>query len=278
MNPMRAVVTSLAAGLLLQSCANFSANPPLPKHATLERGAGPIAQTDYAAIVANAEVIYFPSNRAGAGGRSEPSALLLDAMLRDAAQFAIGWNVIDMSQQPLLDELATSTSAAVREKIIRGLDVQGSGRAREHFRSMLRDPRYRGVQHIALRWPAAVAAKIESASQLSPEEERELPQGFSVPVAGLDAYAERMAGSGASPAIAVAFRARAVAQQFAAERIVRHFAAGGTATKLLVFAQPEDLVAGDGVPFYVAQKSNVRQLVLDSQVAERPAARLLTNR
>jgi hypothetical protein len=273
---MRALLLICAAGLLVQGCANFANKPPLPKHAALESGAGPGAQTDYTAVVANAEVIYFPSDRAGSGGRGEPAALLLDAMQRPGQAFAIGWDVIDSSQQPLLDQLATLPSGREREEIVRRVDLQGSGRTREYCRSVLRDPRYAAVRHIALRWPAAVAQKIENALQLSPEEERELPRGFTMPAAGLDAYAERTAQGGPTPSIALAFRVRAVAQQFAAERIVQHFATAGTAMKLVVFAHPQELVAGEGVPFYVAQKTNVRQLVLDSAVAERPPARLVT--
>jgi hypothetical protein len=68
------------------------------------------------------------------------------------------------------------------------------------------------------------------------------------------------------------------AQQFAAERIVRHFRVAGIQSKLLVFLRADDLEAGRGVPRYVAQKMELRQLVLDSGDAARAKPKLLTRR
>ncbi len=272
----RASVALLAASLL-PGCGMFSSKPALPKHASMEGGTSPTAQTDFASIAANADVIYFPGNRAAWGGRAEPAALLLEAMQREAASFAIAWDLIDASQQPLLDQLPAA-GAAEREQIIRRLEILGSGRAREHCRAVLRDSRYGMVPQLALRWPPALAAKIENASRHAPEVLRGLPQGFSAPAGGLEAYAERVSPGAASNTLLVAYRARVVAQQFAAERIVRHFSGAAANGKMVVFLEPEDLIAGQGVPFYVAQKTRLRQLVLDSATTERRVPSLLTAR
>ncbi len=250
----------------------FSSKPALPRHAAIETGADPSAATDYVALVANAEVVYFPAERAAFGGRSEPSARLLDAFRESGAPFAIGWDLLDASQQPLLDELLAATGAA-REEVIRRLEIVGSGRAREHCRAVLRDERLTGLRHLALGCLPVFLAKLETQERLTPDEEKQLPRGYTVPSGGQEAYNEQVA-RGDAPGRS--YRAQVVAQQFAAEQIVRHFRTAGTQSKLLVFLRDSDLEAGLGVPRYVAQKLPVRQLVLDSSGTEPTRAKLLT--
>ncbi len=253
---VRSAFAVLAAAFLFQSCGSFSSSPPLPQQASIEHGARPTADTDFNAIVPNADIVYFPSDRAVFGSRAEPAALLLDAMQQAATPFAIAWDLIDVTQQPLLDQLPSATSEIARESIIRKLEIGGSGRAREHCRSVLRDRRFASVRQIALRWPAQLAAKLTAAQPLSPDEERALPRGFSPPAVEL--ATNRADG-----------RVHMVEQQFTAEQIVGYFNAAGGTGKLLVFLQPQDLTAGQGVPFYVGQKVRLRQMVLDSAANSR---------
>lgn len=261
----------------LQGCASFSGKPPLPKQALLEHEGHPTAETDFTALVPLADVIYFPSDRAASGGRGEPAARLLEAMEREGTPFAIGWDVLDAPQQPLLDKLPAAMTPGAREGILDQLVISGSGRVREHCRAVLRDPRFATVCHLALRWPSAIAAKMESAERLSPDEERELPRGFTVPAAGAEAFAERLARTGAAPSVvAAAYRSYVLAQQFAAEQIVAHFRALGASGRLVVFVSRDDLAAGQGVPFYVAQKIRLRQIVLDSENAARRPPTIVT--
>jgi hypothetical protein len=67
-----------------------------------------------------------------------------------------------------------------------------------------------------------------------------------------------------------------VRRQFAAEKIVEYFRKEGGASKLLVFGNEADLGAAQGLPYYVAQKLRVRQLVLGPDAPTR--AKLLTFR
>ncbi len=240
----------------------------------METRAAPSAGTDYAALVANAEVVYFPAERVAFGGRSEPSAQLLDAFVQNGAPFAIGWDLLDASQQPVLDALQTATGKA-REEEIRRLEVAGSGRAREHLRAVLRDERLVALRHLALGCLPVFLAKLETRERLTLEEEKQLPRGYTTPPGGLEAFSERLARGEASGR---SFRAQVVAQQCAAEEIVRHFRAAGMQSKLLVFLRASDLEAGLGVPRYVAQKLSVRQLVLDSSGTAVTHAKLLTLR
>ncbi|MEP6820835.1 MAG: hypothetical protein ABI946_00635 [Chthoniobacterales bacterium] len=259
--------------IALSGCSIFSGKPALPRHAAIETRDAPSAGTDYVALVANAEVVYFPAERAAFGGRSEPSARLLDAFRQNGAPFAIGWDLLDASQQPLLDELQASTGNA-REEVIRRLEMVGNGRAREHCRAVLRDERLVGLRHVALGCLPVFLAKLETRERLTLEEEKQLPRGYTTPPGALEAYNEN---SAPREAPARSYRGQVVAQQFAAEQIVRHLRAAGMQSKLLVFLRASDLEAGLGVPRYVAQKLPVRQLVLDSSGTAPTRAKLLTD-
>jgi hypothetical protein len=77
-------------------------------------------------------------------------------------------------------------------------------------------------------------------------------------------------------ALAGSYRAYLGSQQFVAEKIVGYFRSAGMKGKLLVFLRASDLEAGLGVPRYVAQKLQVRQLVLDSSGTAPDRTKLLT--
>lgn len=271
-----------AVGLLvlagaLPSCAFFSSKPPLPKQASLEHVAQPPSATDYAALIAEADVVYFPGDRTASGGRSEPAALLLEAFEQSGKPMAIGWDLIDASQQPLLDELQ-SKPGGEREELIARLELIGSGRAREHCRAVLREAPA-GMRQIALRCPAALIGKLASGEKPSPEEEKELPRGYRASEGGLDAYAEHFSSKPGVPGnLAESYGAQLLSHQFAAEKIVRHFRAVGGESKLLVFLGRASLEEGRGVPAYVAQKLSLRQVVLGRETSRRSGVKLLARR
>ena len=261
----------LALGLAL-ACAALSVScvskPPLPKQASIERLPRPAADADYSLVIAGADIIYFPSERAASGARSEPSAMVLDALRQNGAPFAIAWDLIDASQQPLLDELQTKTGAA-RDDVIARLDLNGTGRAREHCRAVLREARFATVRHLALQAPEPLIASVR-AGTISPEEEKRISEGFKPPAGGLEAYIERSSGTrGASQTdIAGAYRAELAREQFAAEQIVQHFGSTAAGGKLLVFMRRDGLAGGSGVPLYVAQKMQLRQVILSSDAPQ----------
>ncbi|HMJ05933.1 MAG TPA: ChaN family lipoprotein, partial [Chthoniobacterales bacterium] len=239
----------------------------------------PNGGTDFAALVAQADIIYFPAERAASGGKAEPAAQLLQALRESGLPFAIGWDLINATAQPVLDELASKTGAD-REELIARIELAGTGRAREHCREVLRDVRLAGTPHLALRCPESIIAKLDARDRLAPAEERFLPTGYAPPPGDFETYAERLAlnRAPAEPRLAASYRAYVTNQQFAAEKIVRYFRAAPTRGKLLVFLRANDLEAGRGVPRYVAQKLQVRQLVLDSTSSAPVRAKLLTRR
>jgi hypothetical protein len=185
--------------------------------------------------------------------------------------------LIDAGEQPLLDELQGKADRE-RDQLIARLDLVGTGRTREYCRAVLRDERLGSVRHLAVRAPAPLVASIR-AGTIAPEEERRISSGFTPPDGGLELYAERIAGTrGASQTdLAGAYRAEVIAQQFAAGQIVDHLRGAGAGGKLLVFLRREHLVAGQGVPHYVAQKTDLRQVILAADAPQEERRKLLTD-
>ncbi|MGZ5024032.1 MAG: hypothetical protein ACXWBS_04125 [Chthoniobacterales bacterium] len=265
---------TIVLSLLLQGCAFPAGKPPLPKQASIEQLPRPATETDYAAAVQNADIIYFPTERAASAGRSEPAALLLEALEKTQKPFAIGWGIISASQQPLLDQLDAATGNA-REQLIGQLELVANGRAREHCRAVLRETRPPGVRYLALRCPSEVLGRINAGERLTSEDERFVARGYAAPSGGFDNYLSRIGVRNlGDPRLAQSYRAELVRREFAAEGIIRFFRKAGSENKLVVFASADDLDSSDGLPFFVAQKANVRQLVLGPNRNDRP--KLLT--
>ena len=261
MNLRRArTLAGCVAALVIVSCAS---KPPLPKYASVESAARPSSAENFAALVPEADVIYFPVERASAGGRSDPAAQLLTALQQTGVPIAIAWHIIDASQQPLLDQLQT-TQGAARESLIAQLNLEGTGRAREYARSVLRAPQPANVRHLAIAPPSVVTDKVRSGEPLSGDEQAQVPRGYRVPSGELEAFTDRLAATRASGDVAGLYRTHLFTEQFAAEMIARHFQSGGGG-KLLAFLREAELEPGRGVPFFVRQKVQLRQLVFGSE-------------
>jgi hypothetical protein len=212
----------LLLGILLEGCTFFAGKPALPKQASIEHAQKPTIAADFDAMVEEADIVYFPVERAGFGAKAEPAALLIEALQKRRKPFAIGWDLIDAREQGQLDSLA-SQDANAREQSIAALELAGSGRAREHCRTILRELRDTNVSQVALRYPGNTGARRE----------------------------------------------------FAAEQIARYLRTTGREARLLAFLHEEDLEGEEGVPEYVAQKIEARQLVFGSD-SKKERSRLLT--
>ena len=259
----KSVATPLAVGAAVMMFAACASKPPLPKYASVEAAARQSSEENFAALVPEADVVYFPVESASHGGRSDPAAQLLSALQKTGAPLAIAWDIIDASQQPLLDQLQGAQGAA-REEIVGRLELDGTGRAREYCRSVLRAAGSATIRHLAIGSPAPVNAKVLSGEPLNADEQALVPRGFRAPAGEMETFAERLAGTRpASGDIAGLYRAHLFSEQFAAEKIAQHFQGGGGG-KLLVFLRKSDLEPGRGVPYFVPQKVQLRQLVFGS--------------
>jgi len=261
---------SLRAALLVSAvfcngCAVFTSQTPLPRRASLEANTTPEADEQLAAVVREADVIYLPTDRLGSALASESAWKLVQAMRRSGVGFAVGWDAIDASEQSRLDDWSNRRSSV--PDFPDRLDLSGSARDRENCRVFLRQTRPLQIRQLALRCPELLIRKIRSGNPLTPSDEALLPHGYRVPREGLQASSQSAPDSTEAM----------LAIEFAAERIVEGLREhqGG---KLLVFLRRADLDNAQGVPFFVAQKVNVRQVVLDSKQPPAPRTNLLSLR
>ena len=262
-----------AALAILTACAG---KPPLPKYASVESGARGSSTENFAALVPDADVVYFPVESASHGGRSDPAARLLEALRQTGAPLAIGWDLISSAQQPVLDQLQ-GAEATKREELIAQLELEGTGRAREFCRSVLRAPESAQLRHIALGAAPATVAKMRAGGALDPDEQAQVPRGFRTPAGDFEAFGESVSSARAGTGdLTALYRAHLFTEQHAAEKIAGHFGANA-GSKLLVFLRQSDLEPGRGVPFFVTQRVQVRQLVLGSDRLANRRGKLLTD-
>ncbi|MDQ6810146.1 MAG: hypothetical protein M3Z64_12100 [Verrucomicrobiota bacterium] len=241
-------------------CVLFNPNPPLPKHGVIETAATPRAPDEFAQVVERAEVFYVPADRTGWALRQESGWKLIEA-LRRTGSFAIGWGAIGSEQQPMLDELLRGGSGSA-EGLSR-VTFLGTQPERERSRELLRQTHVLGVSQLALHCPGEIVEKLRRRELLTPAERAAFPAGFAVPGSEHQPESDE-------PARTIAFSSR-----FIAEKIVQRLGAH-PGEKLLVFLDRAELENSNGVPFFVAQKSSVRQLVLESNQPSESRARLLT--
>jgi uncharacterized iron-regulated protein len=245
------------------SCAFFYRQPALPKHAAIESRETPQADEKFAALVQNADIIYFPTELPGPASRSEPATKLVDALQRSGNAFAIGWDVIGGEEQALLDQWAKRQLST--ENLIARLHLSGTARERENCRALLGATKDWGVRFLALRCPVDLLAAARSEATLDAPARPELPRGFNPPPGDFQRFAERFSAAGMNETgLRAAYKAALLAEEFAAERIVEDFREHRD-EKLLVFVHRRHLESARGVPYFVAQKIKARQLVLDSQ-------------
>lgn len=214
------------------SCAFFYRQPALPKHAAIETRPTPQTDEKFAALVQNADIIYFPTELLGPASRTEAAMKLVDALQRNGDSFGIGLDLVEGGEQTLLDQWAKRELST--ENLISHLHLFGTERERENCGAFLREAKGWGVHFLALRCPADLLAAAQS-------------------------------------------EAAFVAEEFAAERIVKHFREHRD-RKLLIFLHRRHLESTRGVPHFVAQKIRARQLVLDSQPDRSSRSQLLALR
>ncbi len=241
------------------SCAFFHNQPALPKHAAIESRVAPEADEKFAALVQNADIIYFPAELLEPGSRSEPTWKLVEALHRHGGPFAIGSDLIGGEGQALLDQWARQQVST--DNLISGLPLFGTARERESCRTLLSETSKRVARFLALRGPPEIFA----APQQSPTRE-EIARGFHPPSGDFQVFVDRFAPARGmnEGKLREAYEAALLEEEFAADRIAGHFREHGD-EKLLVFLHRRHLGSVRGVPYFVAQKIKVRQLVLDSR-------------
>jgi hypothetical protein len=217
----------LCAGIcLLSSCGFFPRQPPLPRRAAIEpTGSG----EKYAALVEDADIIYFPDESLSLDSRSEAGWKLLDTMRHTGGSFALA------SDLPITEE---------------------------KHRGFLAEAARSGAEIVSLRAPAQLTA------------DETLP-GFEPPEGDFERFARRFSTRESNQArVRRAYETALLAEEFAAARISGHFREH-PGEKILVFLRRDHIGRDHGVPYFVAQKTKARQLILNPQTRE-PGPGLLT--
>jgi hypothetical protein len=159
---MRLGGLSFVTLLLLSSCSYFERQPPLPSRAAIESAVIPAADAKFAALVQNADIIYFPSEAVGTSGRFEAAWKLVEALQQDGGPFAVGWDTIGGEEQRLLDRWARAKVAT--GEVVPQLSLQGSAREVEICRRFLREAAPLGVQFLGLHPPSERRAAASDSS------------------------------------------------------------------------------------------------------------------
>jgi hypothetical protein len=169
-------------------------------------------------------------------------------------QVALGWSDLPVTQQPLLDRWAAQEISA--PDLLAQLDRP----ARTEFRDALRSD----LRQVALGSPSGLLRKIRAGDPILPNELALLPQDYRSSPEGYDNFVDRVA---ISPRLRRynlprLYHAHLAAEQMIAENIVR-FRRNHPGMKLLVFLPDDIMIDPREVADYVAQKENVRQMILD---------------
>ena len=147
-----------------------------------------------AALVQNADIIYFPHRIAGAGvavrtGDEISGRVAAQRKPAKRKPFAIGWDLIGGEEQALLDQWAKRQLST--ENLISRLHLSGTARERENCRALLGETKEWGVRFLALRCPADLLAAARSEATLDALARPEIPRGFHPPPGDFQRFAER---------------------------------------------------------------------------------------
>ncbi len=253
----------LLAAALLSGCGTIG-KPALPKFAT--GNAPPPAPQDEAwtAGLRDADVIYFGLTKS-AVTESEAAWQIVETLQRGGARVALGWSEVAMTRQPLLDQWQRQEISA--QQLV---DQLGVPRRTDWMRRALRPD----LLQVALGAPRELLRKISEGEALGENDRAFLPADYRPRPEAFDHFVDRVS---TSPRLRRydtkrLYRAHLAAEQIIAENIVR-FMGENPNTKLLVFLPDDAMINPREVADYAAQKSSLRQLILDrsqTQPGERP--------
>jgi hypothetical protein len=240
----------LPAAALTSGCGSL-AKPPLPKFAHGPAPSGPAAEEGNAVRLRTADLIYFGLTK---NVDCAPAWQVVKTLQRGGQQVALGWSDLPVTQQPLLDRWAAQEISAP------ALLAQLERPARPEFRDALSSD----LRQVALGAPPGLLRRIRAGDSISPNERALLPQDYRSNPAGYDNFVDRVAISPRLRRYSLPrlYRAHLAAEQMIAENIVR-FRRDHREMKLLVFLPDDIMIDPREVADYVAQKVNVRQVILD---------------
>jgi hypothetical protein len=161
---------------LLTLCAGCTVSykqPALPRHAAIEAVETPRADEKFAALIQNADIIYFPTELLGSPPRIEPATRLAEAVRRNGDSFTLGLDLIGGEEQGLLDQWNMGDLST--EKLISQLHFFGTQHERENCRALVSKGKDWDTRLLALRCPAA---RLRDDGSRAPQEAALLMEEF----------------------------------------------------------------------------------------------------
>jgi uncharacterized iron-regulated protein len=211
--------------------------------------------------IEKAEVVYVGETHDAPADHRYELGLIRELLKRKMA-FAIGWEMFDETQQDTID--AWSSHVISLEKMLAKTDFQRHwGIYSPMYQQILQVAQKENVPCLALNAAPELAQKIARGESLTTEQRAVVPTGF---VPTKQGYRNFVAMMGGHPGMSEAdqrryFDAQNVWDETMAHRILE-FEARNPKVRLVVFTGRGHVSGGQGIPFYVRQKADLKQIIL----------------
>ena len=261
---LRRVCLGLAAACALSGC--FGTNRAL----TLPKQAGPVpvsvprqptaAEQAYWDQLAPARVIYIGETH-NRNSDHEYEWDVLKGLKARGVRCTVAWEMFEVPQQPLLDQWTARQIST--DTLLQKTDFQAHwGTLSVLYEKILRWSLAEGVPSLALNAPATLSHKLALGQPLDANEKAMLPTGYRPLPGGYEHFNEQMTGNPHAGAdTRNFFQAQLLWEQTMATRIV-DFLAAHPDEKLVVLVGRGHVEDGFGVPAFVMQKTDARQIVI----------------
>jgi aminopeptidase N len=187
---------------------------------------------------------------------------LVKNMLAYHFRIAVGWEMFARTNQPLLDKFDRHQISL--EQLLDQTGFKKSwGVYSPVYAKILATTAANGIPNIALNATNRLVHRLAMGQTLNPAEQKQVPTGYKVRPGAFENFVNLL---GDHPGMAAAdlhryFDAQNTWDQTMADSIVE-FHRQNPETKIIVLTGRAHVQGGFGVPSYVAQKANLRQLVL----------------
>jgi uncharacterized iron-regulated protein len=187
---------------------------------------------------------------------------LVRGLLKRKVRFAIGWEMFDETQQVAIDAWA-SHAISFQGMLVKTDFQKHWGIYSSVYGQILQIAGNANVPNFALNAPPELARKIAGGEKLNTAERAMVPTGFLTTVQGYRNFVTMM---GDHPGMNEGverrfFDAQNVWDQTMATRILE-FKHGNPKVQLVVLTGRGHVLGGYGIPFYVRQKSDLKQIIL----------------
>jgi uncharacterized iron-regulated protein len=252
---MRSIIiwVALSISLSLVSCALRSGTERIEAYANLNEPSW--------RAVEKADVIYVGEIHDDAAHHQYELALIR-GLLERKANFAIGWEMFDKTQQAVIDAWA-SQSISLKEMLAKTDFQKHWGIYSPVYEQILQVAGNANVPILALNAPPELTRKISRGERLTAKERALIPTGF---VATEKGYRNFLAMMGGHPGMNekdqhLFFDSQNAWDQTMASRILE-FKTDNPKVQLVVLTGRGHVSGGYGIPFYVRQKADFKQIIL----------------